>query len=115
MADSKSKSDLRSTLRRAASSTPERPKIPMRHPDTPAATAADKYSERINVYLSPEMVTALKMAQVEDKISLSARLRGMIEFWMEGRPKPDPDNPGQMTAPKRETRAIDLRAKKHRG
>lgn len=87
----------------------------VRRPEYADTTAAEKYTERVNLKITPEMKRELLLAKLDDRISESARLRGMLELWMEGRPQPDPDNPGQTTEPGRYTKAVDLRARRYRG
>lgn len=108
-----SAADLAARMSRISSHTAERPSMPMRRPESPAATAGDKYSERINLYITPQMAEALKIAQVHDRITISARIRGMIDLWMEGQPDPQADPP--RTEPSRIVKAMDIRARKHKG
>lgn len=87
---------------------------PVRRPEHPSTPAADKYTKVITLRITPEMGRALAMAKLDDKIDANARLRGMIDYWMESLPQPDPERPGQMTPMGRSAKAINERAKKHR-
>lgn len=63
-------------------------------------TAAERYSERINIPVSADMVRALKLGQADDRITTAARIRAMIDLWAEGG---------------RWTKSVDSRARQHKG
>lgn len=88
-------------------------RVPNRRPTSPDATATDRFPVRVNLWISQEQQRALVEAKLEDGINTSARIRGALEYWMEGRPRTDPQT-GETTKTGRQTTAIDLRARQQR-
>ncbi|MET0496168.1 MAG: ATP-binding protein [Actinoplanes sp.] len=49
-------------------------------------TAAEKYTRRLNMQISADDEAALKLANVNHRLSTAARVRAMISLWREGGP-----------------------------
>lgn len=52
--------------------------------DSPRPTAAERYTRRLNMQISAEDEAALKMANVNNRLSTAARVRAMITLWRDG-------------------------------
>lgn len=101
------------TTDQPASTKKQPTRVPNRRPTSPDATATDRFPVRVNLWISEEQQRALVEAKLDDGINSSARIRGALEYWMEGRPQPEPET-GEAGKTGRQTKAIDLRARQQR-
>ncbi len=101
-------------VRQSRKSTQTKAPTPLRRPEHPDTPSADVYTKRVPVSVTPDMARALDMAKLDDGLTRAARIRGMIEYWMEGLPEQNTDT-GETGQTGRQTKAINQRARKHRG